>query len=93
MHGRRWTLQSLKPVSGHQEEPRLEPPALGRIVLGFWDSIGVLPVRCNGSSASLPFSTLSPKATFISGELHVKSGQTVSLRMEARDVIHALLGA
>ena len=60
-----------------------------------WGGIGSSPGSSSGALpvdvTALQFAFLFhyPEGDFISGELHVKAGQQVELRMEARDVIHA----
>ena len=73
-----------------QEATVVEPDSQGRI----WGGIG----RSSDGSAVLPVEVTAMQFAFIfhypgagitSGELHVPLGQSIQLRMEARDVIHA----
>ena len=50
---------------------------------------GVAPVPIEVTAMQFAFLFRYPQGDFISGELHVPAGQPVSLRMEAKDVIHA----
>ncbi|TWB96551.1 cytochrome c oxidase subunit 2 [Synechococcus sp. Ace-Pa] len=74
---------SVRSSEGEAGTPRL----WGGIGAASGGSIGVLPVDVTALQFAFLFHY--PEGDFISGELHVKSGQTVELRMEARDVIHA----
>ena len=60
------------------DEPRLT---------GFSEALAALPVEVTALQYAFLFHY--PKGDIISGELHVPKGQLVSLRLEAKDVIHA----
>ena len=49
----------------------------------------IAPVPIEVTAMQFAFLFRYPQGDFISGELHVPAGQPVSLRMEAKDVIHA----
>ena len=53
------------------------------------DSAAIAPVPIEVTAMQFAFLFRYPQGDFISGELHVPAGQPVSLRMEAKDVIHA----
>jgi len=50
---------------------------------------GIAPVPIEVTAMQFAFLFRYPQGDFISGVLHVPAGQPVSLRMEAKDVIHA----
>ena len=53
------------------------------------ESGAIAPVPIEVTAMQFAFLFRYPQGDFISGELHVPAGQPVSLRMEAKDVIHA----
>ncbi|MCT0198792.1 cytochrome c oxidase subunit II [Synechococcus sp. CS-1325] len=65
----------------------VEPRLWGGIGSPGGTEAGLLPVEVTALQFAFLFHY--PEGDFTSGELHVKAGQTVELRMEARDVIHA----
>ncbi|MGC6483128.1 MAG: cytochrome c oxidase subunit II [Synechococcus sp.] len=72
-----------------------EPPGervwggIGRRTTAAVDSESITPVPIEVTAMQFAFLFRYPQGDFISGELHVPAGQPVSLRLEAKDVIHA----
>jgi cytochrome c oxidase subunit II len=93
-------MQTASPASNDPMPPGMVmaanlPSAAEGVEARTWGGIGGSPGSSSGALpvdvTALQFAFLFhyPQGDFISGELHVKEGQQVELRMEARDVIHA----
>ena len=86
MHGA--MASAVSPASvigqpGQEDQPRV----WGGIGSPDPSGAGLLPVEVTALQFAFLFHY--PEGDITTGELHVKAGQTVELRMEARDVIHA----
>jgi len=86
MHGAMGS--SVMPASVEERAIQdVEPRLWGGIGSPGGSEAGLLPVEVTALQFAFLFHY--PEGDITSGELHVKAGQTVELRMEARDVIHA----
>jgi cytochrome c oxidase subunit 2 len=77
------TPASLEVLGDQDDQPHL----WGGIGSPGGAEAGMLPVEVTALQFAFLFHY--PEGDFTTGELHVKAGQPVELRMEARDVIHA----